>query len=89
MNLYRFSGTETDWVAADTLADARSALMAHYGISAEDVAMSYDTVDQVDDPSTVYVEPEGWTEDHEDEDWTAADVMETMSGPGLVASTYQ
>lgn len=87
MNLYQFSGPETDWVAADTIADAREVLMAHYGITAEDLAITYDSVKEVDDPASIYVEPEEWCDDHEDEDFTAADVMATMTSPGLVAST--
>ncbi len=79
------TGAETDWVAASDESEARAVYKNHYGLSDRD--MEGVEVSQVD-PRTVSVYPDGWDyENDEAEPPTAAEIMATMRGPDLVAST--
>lgn len=86
MKLFAFRGPETDWVAADTHADAIRILKLHYGISDRDVAGSYDVIEEVD-PASVEVYPDDW--DYEDDEAELPTAAEFMTKPGLVCSTCQ
>ena len=46
LKLYAFRGAETDWVAASDEASARDFLKRHYGINDDDIASSYECVDE-------------------------------------------
>ena len=94
MKLFAFEGAETDWVVANTEAEARDTLIRHYGISAEDVASSYESVSEVD-PDTV----EFYTDETDKE--TEETIMETATArmdaaeragrtrPWVLGSTYE
>ena len=86
MKLFAFRGSETDWIAADTHADAISILKRHYGISDRDVAGSYEVIEEVD-PASVEVYPDGW--DYDDDEAEPPTAAEFMTKPGLVCSTCQ
>jgi hypothetical protein len=86
MKLFAFKGPETDWIAAPTEDDARVILKRHYGISDDDIAGSYEVIEEVD-PLTVQVYPDDWDYDNDPEDLPTA--AEYMAKPGLVCSTCQ
>lgn len=48
LKLFEFSGAETDWVAANDEAEARRALINHYGITEADMTGSYESIAEVD-----------------------------------------
>ena len=84
MKLFRFSSSETDFFAADTREQAVDAYQREYGLTARD--MGDVAVDEAD-PNTIEVYPDGWDYDSDEAPPTAAEIMQTMKRPGLVAST--
>lgn len=88
LKVFEFSGAETDWIAANTEDDARDFLMRHYGISAEDVAMSYEEVFEVS-PDTVFNTDEYDEEEEETVTTTAAELVKGKTKPFFIGSTYQ
>ena len=89
MKLFEFCGAETDWVAANSEAEARAALKGHYGIDDRDIDGSYSEVSEID-PATVELElDETDAETGDSKVATAAEVMAGKTRPFLVASTYQ
>lgn len=90
LKLFAFEGAETDWVAADNEADARRALIHHYGITEEDVDGSYTDVSEVD-PATVefYLDVTPVDDEEETPTETAAEMMKGKTKPFLVGSTCQ
>lgn len=93
LKLYRFYGAETDWVAARDEAEARECLRRHYGISHDDIALSYEDVSEVDPDSVEILEDGGYHEPDDDESEsptrTAREVMEGKTRPFLVGSTCE
>ena len=89
MKLFRFLGTETDWIAANDEAEAKQVLIRHYGISADDIAYSYESIDEVE-PSTVEIYPDGWGyKNNKAAPPNATALMATLTKPQLVCSTAQ
>ena len=86
MKLFRFAGAETDWVAAADEMSARDILKRHYGISDDDIAGSYESIEEVE-PTSVEVYPDDW--DYEDDEAEPPTAAEFMTKPGLVCSTCQ
>jgi hypothetical protein len=87
MKVFEFLGNEIDWVAATDEAEARSTLMAHYGISAEDVDYSYEEVNECN-PADVQFHTD--TIDAETEEavmTTAAAMMVGKTRPFVLGST--
>lgn len=89
MKVFEFSGDETDWVAAHTEAEARATLMAHYGISDEDVAGSYETVTECDPSKVEFFTDEYDEEEEETVTRTAAEMLAGKTRPFVLGSTYQ
>lgn len=87
MKLFEFSGDETDWVAATTEDEARDTLIRHYGISADDVASSYESVSAVDPDTVEFYTEEVDAETEETITTTAADMMAGKTHPFVVGST--
>lgn len=87
MKVFEFSGAETDWVAAHDETEARTTLMLHYGITADDVAGSYESVAEVDPSSVVFLTDE-WDEEHEESRTeTAAEMISGRTRAHVVGST--
>jgi len=86
LKVFAFKGAETDWIAAKTETEAREFLMAHYGISPDDVEGSYESVDEVD-PGTVFDTDEYDEEEEETVTKTAAELVEGKTKPFVVGST--
>lgn len=89
MKLYVFAGDETDWVAANTEAEARDVLKLHYGINDEDIDGSCEEIREADPASTVFETDEVCAVTEEVVTVTAAEIMAKMKRPGLVSSTFQ
>lgn len=89
MKLYQFSGSETDWVAANTEAEAREALRVHYGLSTEDIDGGYEEIAEVDPSGLMFDTDDVDAETEETITVGAAEIMAKMTKPGLVASTYK
>lgn len=87
MKLFAFEGAESEWVAADTEADARAFLRRHYGISDEDIALSYESVTEVDPEEAVFETDEVDAETEETITTTAAEIMDGKTKPFVVCST--
>ncbi len=89
MKLFAFEGAETDWVAANSEAEARAELINHYGINDDDVTESYESISEVD-PSTVEFGTDAVdVETEETIMTTAAAMMEGKTKPFVVGSTYE
>ncbi len=88
MKVFEFFGDESDWVAAHDEAEARATLMAHYGISAEDVTGSYETVTECDPAKIEFFTEEYDEEAEETITQTAAEMMAGKTRPFLLGSTY-
>ena len=89
MKLFAFCGVETEWVAADTKADARDTLIRHYGISGEDVAGSYESIEPVDPAEIKFYTDAVDAETEESVMTTAAEMMAGKTRPFVVGSTYE
>lgn len=89
MKLFAFEGAETDWVAANSEAEARDTLMSHYGISPNDVTGSYESVSEVDPTEVEFYTDETDAETEETIMITAAEKMQGKAHPFVVGSTYQ
>lgn len=89
MRLYKFSGAETDWVAADDVHAARECIMRHYGITMDDVVSSYESVAECDPADVVLDTDEVDVETEEPVTTTAAALMIGRSHSFVVASTYR
>lgn len=88
LKLYVFEGAETEWVAAENVAQARHTLKVHYGIDDCDIDGSYESVSEVDPASVDLYTDAVDAETEEEKMTTAAAVMEGKTKPFLVASTY-
>lgn len=89
MKLYAFEGTETDWVAANSEAEARDCLMRHYGISSEDITGSYEDVYEIDPSEVEFYTDEVDVETEETVMTTLAARMAGKTHPFVVGSTCQ
>lgn len=90
LKLFVFEGSETDWIAANTLDEARETLKRHYGIDDRDIDGSYSDIGEELNPANVEVYTDKTdAETGEDITETAADVMVGKTKPFLVASSYQ
>lgn len=89
LKLFAFEGVETEWVAATDEAEARRTLINHYGITAEDVAGSYEDVTEVDPTGVDFYTDEVDAETEEEKMTTAAEMMAGKTKPFLVGSTCQ
>jgi hypothetical protein len=89
VKLFRFCGVETDLVAADDETSARDFLRRHYGISDDDIALSYEDIAEVDPNEVELVTDEVALETEEPITITAAETMAGKTKPFLVGSTYE
>jgi len=89
MKLYAFAGDETDWVAANSEGEARETLITHYGITADDVAISYESISEVDPNKVEFYTDEVDAETEETIMTTAAVMMQGKQWPFVVGSTYE
>lgn len=89
MKLFAFEGAETDWVAANTEAEARAELISHYGITPDDVTGSYESVSEVDPSEVEFYTDAVDVETEETITETAAEKMAGKTRPFVVGSTYQ
>jgi hypothetical protein len=88
LKLFEFSGDETEWVAANDEAEARRALILHYGITEADVAGSYESVAEVDPASVEFYTDETDAETEETIMTTAAAIIGDKTKPFFVGSTW-
>lgn len=88
MKLFAFEGVETDWVAANDEAEARATLKRHAGIDDEDIALSYESVSEVDPNEVEFYTDSIDAETEEEITTTAAEMMEGKTRPFVVGSTY-
>lgn len=89
MKLFVFEGPETDWVAANSEAEAREVLKRHYGISDADINGSYDSITEAD-PSEVVFDTDAVDADTEETiTTTAAAIMAKTVRPDVICSTCQ
>jgi hypothetical protein len=89
LKLFEFSGAETEWVAANDEAEARRALILHYGITEGDVAMSYESVSEVDPNEVEFYTDATDVETEETIMTTAAAIIGAKTKPFLVGSTWE
>jgi hypothetical protein len=89
VKVFEFAGHETDWVAANTEAEAREVLKLHYGIGDRDLDGSYESVSEVDPSSVVFDLDEVDAETEETITQTAADILSKLTGPDVIGSTCQ
>lgn len=89
MKLFEFVGAETDWIAANDEAEARRALIVHYGIDQDDINASYDEISEVDPAKVEFYTEEVDAETEEEKMTTAAEMMAGKTKPFLVGSTCQ
>jgi hypothetical protein len=87
MKLYAFEGAETDWVAANSEAEARDTLISHYGISGDDVTGSYESVSEVDPAGVEFYTDEVDAETEKTVMTTAAAMMVGKAAPFVLGST--
>lgn len=89
LKLFAFEGAETDWVAANDQAEARRALINHYGITEADVAGSYESVSEVDPNEVEFYTDAVDAETEETIMTTAAAIIGDKTKPFLVGSTWE
>lgn len=89
LKLFVFEGHETDWVAANYVAEARDTLIRHYGIGGDDVDGSYDHIGEVDPSKVEFYTDEVDAETEEPVVTTAAVMMAGKTQPFFVGSTCQ
>jgi hypothetical protein len=87
MKVFEFLGAEIDWVAASDEAEARSTLMAHYGISVEDLVGSYEEVNERDPADVQFHTDAVDAETEESVMTTAAAMMIGKTKPFALGST--
>lgn len=87
MKLYTFEGAETDWVAANSEAEARETLKRHYGIGDDDIDGSYQDISEEDPANVEFGTDEVDAESGDTIMTTAAALMDGKSKPFVVAST--
>ena len=89
LKLFEFSGDETEWVAANDEAEARRALILHYGITEAEVAGSYESVSEVDPNEVEFCTDAVDAKTEEAIMTTAAALMGDKTKPFLVGSTWE
>ena len=89
MKVFTFIGAETDWVAANSEAEARDTLMRHYGIGPDDIDGSYESVIEEDPAKVEFFTDEYDEEEEETITQTAAEMLVGKTRPFLLGSTYQ
>lgn len=89
MKLFAFEGAETDWVAANSEAEARDTLKHHYGIGDDDIDGSYESISEVNADEVEFYTDETDAETEETKTLTATDMMAGKAHPFVVGSTYK
>lgn len=89
MKLFAFEGAETDWVAANSEAEARDVLKRNYGIDDDDIAGSYESITEVNPAEVEFYTDITDAVTEETVVTCAADIMAGRKCPFIVGSTYQ
>lgn len=89
MKLWAFEGVETDWVAADSVGEARDTMKSHYGIGDDDIDGSYESISEVAPDDVVFYTDAVDAETEEAITTTAAKMMVGKTRPFVVGSTCQ
>ena len=88
MKVWIFAGVETEWVAANTEAEARDVLMRHYGIDQRDIDHGYESITSSDDLDNIWFRTDEWNEEADESvDKTAAEMMAGKTKPFVLGST--